>query len=371
MSQVNYEALKEHLQNTKGNFALLTQQATSTTLRLMKAFPGRCKALFSPEHGFFGDVAPGVKTPDSRHPLFDLPIYSLYGETRRPTDEMLEGVDRMVIDLCDIGVRCYTYLATLRLTLQACADHGIPVTVLDRQIPLGGVIDGPVVRDEFLSFVAPAKIPFCHGMTPGECAMWMMEDEKLQLELDVIRLIDWSHRSRGPWPNFIPPSPAIRSWDSAVLYPMTVFSEAYPAVDVDRAGPLAFRVIGAPWMDSATLITDLAPGLDTCGIAVRPYRFRPQSGPYEGKPLEGILFSVDRPDAYYPVTAGVLIYTALSQHYGEMLEVGARPEWLDRLMGSREIRATLAGGSLDTLFKSWIDAQEEFLKTRVDIYGDV
>lgn len=365
---VNYDELVESLARTTEPLGLLTMQATSTTGRLITALPGRVRALYSAEHGFFGVVAAGEKTDSAWHPFWNLPIHSLYGEHRKPTPEMLAGIGRMVIDLCDIGVRCYTYLATLKNTLEACAEAGLPVTVLDRQVPMGNVLDGPMRRPEYASFVAPINVPLCHGMTPGECAVWIKTAEGLDLDLTVVRLKGWSHRNHEPWPNFIPPSPAIRSWDSAVAYPMTVFTEAYPAVDCDRHGSLAFRVVGAPWLDARVVMDDLRSGLELCGIAMRPYRYVPNGGSYSGFTLNGILFSVTRPIGYYPVTAGVLIFAALLKHHGERVLVGARPEWMDKLYGSTDVRDALKNGDLDPLFRSWIDGQDAYLETKVDLY---
>lgn len=366
---INYDGLISHLATHQEPFGLLTMQATSTTGRLMRKYPDRLKCLFSAEHGFFGAAAPGEETASAWHPFWDRPIHSLYGVNRKPTPEMLDGIGRMVIDLCDIGVRCYTYLATLKNVLEACAEAGIPVVVLDRQIPLGGMVDGPLRWPEYSSFVAPVNVPLCHGMTPGECAFWIRDVEGLDVDLSVMRLRGYSHSQREPWPNFVPPSPAICSWDSAAMYPMLVFTEAYPAVDCDRNGSLSFRVIGAPWMDTKGLMADLAQGLDACGVAMRPYRYTPTGGAYAGFRLNGILFSVSRPQAYYPVTAGVLILTALLQRHPQQLAHGARPEWLDKLFGSTELNDTLAGGELDTMFQGWIEAQNGYLKTKVDLYA--
>jgi len=365
---VNYEELIKRLGETDEPFGLLTMQATSTTGRLVKAFPTRLKSLFAAEHGFFGTAAAGEPTDNAWHPYWNLPIHSLYGEYRKPTKEMLSNLGRVVIDLCDIGVRCYTYLATLKNTLEACAEANIPVTILDRQVPMGNVMDGPMRRPEFASFVAPINVPLCHGMTPGECAVWIRTAEGLDLDLSVVRLMEWSHRIHHPWPNFVPPSPAIRSWDNAVAYPMTVFTEAYPAIDCDRDGPLAFRVIGAPWMDVKSLVRDLAPGLETCGVEMRPYRYSPRGGRYSGFNINGILLAVSRPGTYYPVTASVLIFTALLQRHAKQVEVGSRPEWLDKLYGSTELRDTLRSGDLSSMFQGWIDAQDEYTKTRVNLY---
>jgi uncharacterized protein YbbC (DUF1343 family) len=365
---VSYNELIRGLSKTDEPLGLLTMQATSTTKRVSEALPGRLKALFSAEHGFFGAAAPGERAPSAWHPFWNLPIHSLYGEHRKPSKEMLEGIGRMVVDLCDIGVRCYTYLATLKNTLEACAENGIPVTVLDRPIPMGGVMDGPMRRSSYSSFVAPINVPFCHGMTPGECAAWIVRDQSLDLDLSIVKVTGWNHKSHEPWPNFLPPSPAIRTWDSAVAYPMTVFTEAYPAIDCDRDGSLAFRIIGAPWMDSSALMRDLEAGLDTCGVEMRPYRYSPRGGPYAGLNLNGILFSVSRPVAYYPVTAGVLVFAALLHRHARKAMEGSRPEWMDKLYGSPEIRETVASGDLGEMFQGWIDAQDEYLKTRINLY---
>lgn len=366
--KVDYDGLIEHLKKTDVSFGLLTMQATSTTGRLMEAFPTRLKSLFSAEHGFFGASGAGEKTASSWHPYWDRPIHSLYGEHRHPTDEMLEGLGCMVIDLSDIGVRCYTYLATIKNVLETCAKKGLSVVVLDRPIPLGGVLDGPMRKPSYSSFVAPLNIPFCHGMTPGEYAVWIKKSEGLDVELTVIKMLEWNHSMRSPWPNFIPPSPAIRSWDSAALYPMLVFTEAYPAIDCDRDGALAFRVIGAPWLDQRGLINDLTPGLASCGVGIRPFRYSPHSGHYKGQNLNGILFTISNVEAFYPVTAGMLVYTALVQHHGSKMAFGANNDWFDKLFGSTEIRDTLQNGDLGELFQKWIDEQDEYLKTRVDLY---
>ena len=197
---------------------------------------------------------------------------------------MLEGLGRLVIDLQDIGVRCYTYLGTLKYALEAAAEAGIAVTVADRPIPLGGVVDGPMRSSlEFASFVAPVNVPLCYGMTPGEMATWIVREENLDLDLTIIQVDAWSHLMREPWPNFMPPSPGIKSWDSAVMYPATVFTEAFPALDCDRSGPLAFRILGAPWLNATTLAEQLRGPVSVCGIKLRPYRYTPSSGKYAGQ----------------------------------------------------------------------------------------
>ncbi len=367
---VNYKGLISTLNKSDENLGLLSMQATGTAAILMKEFPDRLKALFSAEHGFFGTVPSGEITQSAWHPFWNLPIHSLYGDFQKPTDSMLEGLGRIVIDLCDIGVRCCTYLATMKNMLESCASAGIPVTILDREIPMGNVLDGPMLKRGYESFVAPVNVPFCHSMTPAECALWIRNAESLDLDLTIVKLRNWSHFSHDPWPNFVPLSPDIRTWDSATCYPMTVFTEAFPAIDSDRDGPMAFRVIGAPWLDMPGLIDDLRGPLETCGIEMRPYRYSPKGGHYAGFNLNGILFSISRPIGYYPVTAGVLILTAIIQRHGAKVLAGSNPGLLDNIFGSSDVTDILKGGDIDLgdIFQSWIDGQDEYLKTKVDLY---
>ena len=362
---VNYEGLIENLREHGEPFGLLTMQATSTTRRLMQAMPDKLKCLFSAEQGFFGT---GDGT-GAWHHFWNRPIHSICSQTKI-TDAMFEGIGRVVIDLCDIGVRCYPYLSTLKLALEECAKRGLPVTLLDRQIPLGGMLDGPMRKPAYASPLAPINVPFCHGMTPGECAEWIRRAEDLELDLTIIKLDGWSHADREPWANFIPPSDAISSWDSAATFPMTVFADACPSVDCGQGGALAYRVLGAPWMDQQGFVRDLAPGLASCGVGMRPYRYQPAQGRYRGQHLNGILFSITNAKAFYPVTAGMLVFTALIQRHGTKAIADMNAKLLDRLNGSNEIRETLDHGELGDLFQSWIDAQDEFLKTKVDLYCD-
>ncbi len=367
---VNIEGLLKHLSVVNSApFGVLSHQASSTADILHSSFGERMAALFSPEHGWFGIAAAGEKTVSVTHPYWNIPVHSLYGEHKKPSPEMFNGISRIVIDLQDIGVRCYTYLATMKLMLEAASEAGIAVTILDRPIPLGGILDGPMREIAFSSFVAPLNIPLCHGMTPGECAKYIDKEEKLNLDLTVIKMKDWSHASREPWVNFMPPSPGIRSWDSAVMYPATVFSEAFPAIDCDRYGALAFRVLGAPWLDVAQLLEDFSDVLPACGMSARQIKYRATGGNYDGQTLNGILLQIENPDAFYPVTAGTIILAELMQRHAEELKIDSRPEWLNKLIGSTDVFDAFASNSLSDLFQKWIDEQDSYLAKRVDLYS--
>ena len=343
---IDYLSLERLLADNRP-FGILSQQSSPLGERLHAKFPRSFKAVFSAEHGYFGLAAPGEKTANARHPRWRLPLYSLYGETRRPSPQMLKGLKRIVVDLQDIGVRCYTYLATLKLLLEASAEHGIEVVVLDRPVPLGGIVDGPMPDGAHMSFVCPAMLPLCHGMTIGEEARYLAADIP-DVQLSIVKMKGWSHEDRNPWMDFLPPSPGIKSWDSAALYPATVFTEAFPALDTDRSGNLAFRVVGAEWMDPQRLIRDAKDELRTFGLAMREYRW--------GK-TAGVLLSIDSLNRYRPAAAGMILLKAIRRRWPSQLASGAREEWLAKLMG---------GESFDPA--EWRRPLADYAKRRVNLY---
>lgn len=319
---VNYQGLLRKLGDGRP-FGLLSQQTSPLGEALYEKHGKAFKAVFSAEHGYFGLAGPGEKTKGCRHPRWKIPVYSLYGDTRKPTRRMLKGLGRVVVDLQDIGVRCYTYLATLKLVMEAAAENGVEVIVLDRPVPFGGIVDGPMPDADRMSFVCPADLPLCHGMTIGEEAVYLSRSVP-DVKLSVVKLKGWSHDMREPWADFLPPSPGIKSWDSAVLYPVTVFTEAFPALDTDRSGNLAFRVLGAEWMDPRKLIADTRDALLGYGVSVREYRW--------GK-VSGVLLSVGNAKRYRPVAAGMTLLSAIRRRWPRKLAEGAREEWLAKLMG--------------------------------------
>jgi len=314
---------------------------------LHEKFRDRFKAVFSAEHGYFGLAGPGEKTHGSRHPRWKIPVHSLYGETRKPTPRMLKGLERVIVDLQDIGVRCYTYLATLKLVMEAAAENGVEVTVLDRPVPLGGVTDGPMPDADRMGFVCPAHLPLCHGMTIGEEAVYLSRYVP-GVKLSVVKMQRWNHETRDPWPDFLPPSPGIKNWDAAVLYPVTVFTEAFPALDTDRNGNLAFRVLGAEWMEPRKLILDTRDKLSGYGLSMREYRW---SG------LAGVLFSVENRRRYRPAAASMALLGAIRRRWPEELARGAREEWLAKLMG---------GTSYDP--SQWKKSLADYAEKRINLY---
>jgi len=355
--------------------ALLSHQAAldrcgaSSAQRLRSELGDRLVALFGPEHGFLGHAGAGEATHTHRHPDWGIPVFSLYGETRVPRPEMFRGVDVVVCDLQDVGARCYTYLATLRNMLEAAAAHGVGVIVADRPIPLPCIVDGPMLDPKFASFVAPIAVPLATGMTQAESARWMVRRLDLKMDLRVVPMLGWRRDGRrsADWPDFVPPSPGLRSWEAGMTYLMTVFSEALPGIDVGRGTNLAFRLIGAPWLHAASFCERMN-ARRLPGAAFFPYRYVAGRAPYEGRELDGVRISVTDPCRFHPAAASVHVLATLAEMYG-MHRVwrhpGVRPKWFDQLCGTDTVRkALLAGENPADILASWRAANRSFLATR-------
>lgn len=234
-------------------------------------------AIFSPQHGIWGEQqANMIESPHSTHGQLELPIYSLYSEVRRPTEFMLNGLDCFVIDLQDVGTRVYTFIWTLLECLKACADAGISVVVLDRPNPLGGLVfEGPMLEDNFRSFVGGAPIPLRHGLTMAELARWFVAELRIDVELVCIPMEGWKRSMlfadtgrRWVWP-----SPNMPTIATTLLYPGQVLWEG-TQVSEGRGTTRPFEVVGAPFLDPYRWCELLMP-MDLPGVQIRPIYFKP------------------------------------------------------------------------------------------------
>ena len=260
-------------------------------------------ALYGPEHGVRGDMYAGDKVADTRDAATGLPVHSLYGSTRKPTPEMLEGIDVMVYDIQDVGARSYTFISTLGLVMEACAEKGIEVMVLDRPNPLGGnKIEGCYVEQPFNSFVSQYRIPYIYGLTVGELA-WMINEEGLnrgqlgnqepvKCKLTVIPMDGWRrdmlYEDTGlPW---VLPSPNIPFKETPVYYSASgICGELYGFMDIGIGYTLPFQVFGATWLDPEKLKARLE-SYDLPGISFRTIWYKPIAGSRKGELVKGLQF---------------------------------------------------------------------------------
>jgi len=258
------------------------------TVDLLREAPGvRLVALFTPEHGLRGEldarVASGTDTASG------LPVYSLYGETLRPTPAMLAGLDALVFDIQDAGARFYTYITTMAYAMEAAAAQGIPFYVLDRPNPLGGeVVQGPLLDPELRSFTGYFALPVRHGMTVGELARLFNAENRIGATLEVIKMRgyrrgDWYDQTGRAW---LAPSPNLRSLTAAILYPGVGLIEG-ANVSVGRGTPTPFEVLGAPWIDGAALAARLN-GRAIAGVRFAAADFTPTDNRYRQQPCHGV-----------------------------------------------------------------------------------
>lgn len=325
-------------------------------------------ALLGPEHGFFGTENAVEKTKSARHPLWKIPVYSLYGATRAPTGKMLAGLELLVIALRDIAARPYTYVSTLRLALESAARLELPVIVADMSPPpLPRAVDGPMPELGYESFVCLVPAPMAYGMTQAETALWLKKKLRLKLDLKLAPMRGWSRRAdprRGltPW---IPPSPGIRSWESGACYLSTVFAEALPAIDYGKGAGIPFQVAGAPGLDAALVKRELD-ALDLPGAVFHPHFYLDTSG----AKCAGVRISVSNPAVFRPVLTGVAVLWALQRVMGfDALwnRPGARPEFFDKLYGSPAVRSALACGLHPSeIAAGWRAQNEDFRRERAE-----
>lgn len=275
-----------------------------STIDILYNAPGvELVALFGPEHGVRGDVYAGGKVSDTRDEATGLPVYSLYGATRRPAPEMLEGIDVMVYDIQDVGARSYTFISTLGLVMEACAPKGIEVIVLDRPNPLGGYkIEGCYVEQPFNSFVSQYRIPYVYGLTVGELAIMINEEglnrgqlgnqEPVRCRLTVIPMEGWErdmlYEDTGlPW---VLPSPNIPFKDTPLYYAAAgICGELYGFMDIGIGYTLPFQLFGATWLDPEKLKARLESyGLP--GVSFRTIWYKPIAGNRKGELVKGLQY---------------------------------------------------------------------------------
>jgi uncharacterized protein YbbC (DUF1343 family) len=321
-------------------------------------------ALFSPEHGFEGKLdIPRIS--DSQDQATGLKVHSLYGNSRRPTAEMLAGVDTLVFDIQDIGCRFYTYVSTMGEAMRAAAEHKVRFVVLDRPNPINGVdVAGPMLDAGRESFTAAHRLPVRHGMTIGELARLFKEDWKLDVDLEVVACEGW--RRQQHWDDtglvWVNPSPNMRSLTQALLYPGVGLLET-TNLSVGRGTDTPFEWIGAPWLDGVKLSAALR-ARQLPGVTFSPVEFTPASSKFQGEKCGGVWIAITDRSRFEPLRLGFELALALRGTHADHWKA----DGYDRLLANRQTyEAIVANRSIDDVTAIARKGVSDFLRRRATV----
>ena len=296
-------------------------------------------ALFAPEHGLLGKTGAGEEVGDDRDSA-GIPVYSLYGSTKKPTVEMLHSIDLLIYDIQDVGVRFYTYISTMGLAMEAAAEQRIPFVVLDRPNPLGGLrVEGPLMEDSLKSFLGLYPIPVVYGLTCGELALMIVGEgwlgSSVKPEVIVIAMEGWKRKMA--WGEtglaWIPPSPNIPDAATALCYPATCYIEATNLSEGRGTGE-PFRLIGAPFIDGESLAKSLE-SLAIPGVTFEASTFTPVSSKHKGSLCGGVRMRITNPASYQAVDTGLKLLQEIRRIYPD--DVLVESSFLLRLLGSGSV----------------------------------
>ncbi|MEO1413626.1 MAG: DUF1343 domain-containing protein [Bacteroidota bacterium] len=333
--------------------------------------------VFAPEHGFRGTADAGETVKSGQDQRTGLPIISLYGKNKKPSQAQLAGIDLVIFDIQDVGVRLYTYISTLSYVMEACAEAGIPIMVLDRPNPNGWYVDGPVLQKGSESFVGMHPIPVVHGMSIGEYAQmvngegWLEKEAKV--DLTIIPCEGYTHEMRWadtqlPW---VAPSPNLGSVQAAYMYPMLVWFEPTP-VSVGRGTDSAFTIVGAPWLDS-TSAKKLATSLSTEGnIQAKPISFTPRSlvgkskyPKHQDRKCEGMIFEgmTNGPQLFQNTLQLIRIF--YDQHQAQFPKETFFQKGFHKWPGNKDFQQQISENVLvEEIYESWQAETEIFRELR-------
>ncbi|HEY7497937.1 MAG TPA: DUF1343 domain-containing protein [Vicinamibacterales bacterium] len=331
-------------------------------------------ALFGPQHGFRSDLQDNmIETPHGRDCRRKVPVFSLYSDTREPSNDMLRGLDVLVVDLQDVGTRVYTFVYTMANCMRAAARHGVRVVVCDRPNPIGGeAVEGARLRDPWTSFVGQFPIPMRHGMTIGELARLFNDAYRIGADLEVVTLDGWRrsmyHDETGlPW---VIPSPNLPTLDSAIVYPGAVLFEG-TLLSEGRGTTRPFEIIGAPWIDGERLADAMnARGLP--GVHFRPVFFEPTFQKHARRTCGGCQLHVVDRAKFTPVRTAVELIDEFRRENPDRFEWREPPyeyehnkEPIDILYGSDDLRRAIdADADIQAFADTWRDDEEDFRRQR-------
>ena len=337
------------------NRASVDRHLTPACDVLNEVFPGQLATLLTPQHGLWGEQqANMIESPHGHSAALNLPVYSLYSETRRPTPEMLDGLDLLIVDLQDVGTRVYTFVWTVLHCLEACAEAEVSVLVLDRPNPIGGrLVEGPLLDLEFRSFVGEASIPMRHGLTLAELARLLNDEKNIGADLDVVSLQGWKREMLFDEldRHWIPPSPNLPRFESTLVYPGQVLLEG-TNLSEGRGTTTPFEITGAPFIDADRLCSAMN-DLPLPGVRFLPTRFTPSFDKWAEKSCGGVSLHVTDTNQFRPVqTSMALIHEIKSRWPDDFAWIDPPYEYetvllpIDIICGGSWLREAVDGRSL-------------------------
>jgi len=363
--------------------AFLTHQAAvdchgvTSLERIRRAFPKLLNAVWSPQHGFYGDrQANMVASNDFSDPLSGLPVFSLYGEKRKPSSEMFADIDLLLVDLVDVGCRVYTYIWTLFLVLEAAAAAGVKVVVFDRPNPLGGeTVEGNLLCHNFTSFVGLYPLPMRHALTIGELALYFKQAANFNIDLEIAAMSGWQRKFYFAETDlfWVLPSPNMPTPATALVYPGQVLLEG-TNISEGRGTTLPFELCGAPFIDPRSLLAEIDRDAMS-GIFLRPTWFTPTFDKWVGELCGGFQLHVVDHLEFSPYCFSLALLQAIIKLYPDKFfwldppyEYEYKKMPIDILTGDSVIRQQLeSGGKLAQLKASWDPGLAVFLEKCRDL----
>lgn len=387
MITTGLESLKTNHADIKGHVGYLCHAASvdsnfSHGIDVVKSiFGDRLKKLFSPQHGLFADVQDNmVESNHFHHSHYDLPVYSLYSETRKPSADMLKGLDHVLIDLQDVGTRVYTYIYTMTYMMEACAEHGVEVIILDRPNPIGGLkIEGNILDPTYKSFVGRHELPMRHGMTMGEIALMAKKHWGIDCNLRIIKMQGWK-RDMFFWDTKLPwvlPSPNLPNPETAFPFVGTVLFEG-TNISEGRGTTKSLETIGHPAIANYKLLVSLQKTFEKDGLSgfiLRPVSFMPTFQKHAGQVCHGYQIHVTDYKTFSPWHVGQVLCREFHHHLEQAFQWKQPPyEYeeellpIDILNGTDQIRRWVeANGSLKELYAIESIGKTAFVKKRDEI----
>ncbi len=322
-------------------------------------------ALFGPEHGVRGDAQAGSYVESYIDEKTGLPVYSLYGQTKKPTPKMLENVEVLVFDIQDVGTRYYTYIYTMAYAMEAAKENNIPIVVLDRPNPQGGLsVDGPVLEPEAASFVGLYPIPTKHGMTVGELASFFNEEFEIEADLTVVKMKGWKRSMDYDDTGlpFVLPSPNMPTVSTTFVYPATGLVEG-TNLSEGRGTTKPFELIGAPFINSTDLAAELN-SLSLPGVKFRAASFTPTFSKHAGKLSHGVEVYVTDREEFEAIPTGLQIIKTVHDMYPNDFQFLSN-NFFDKLIGNTWVKPMiLDGASVTDIMNKYQKEQDEFKKIR-------